>query len=127
MALVAGQRAAIAAALRDRNVLGALTASAALLAINWGLFIWATLNGHLLQASLGYFINPLVSVALGVIFLGERLRRWQLVAIVLAAAGVVRLAWTGNDVPWISLALAGTFGVYGLVRKVAPVAALAGS
>ena len=127
MTAITGQRTAIAAAIRDRKVLAVLGLSAALLAINWGLFIWATLSGHLLQASLGYFINPLVSVALGVIFLRERLRRWQLVAIALAALGVGRLAWAGAGVPWISLALAATFGVYGLVRKLAPVAALAGS
>ena len=127
MALVSGQGRAIAAALRDRKVLAALGASAALLALNWGLFIWATLDGHLLAASLGYFINPLVSVALGVLVLRERLRRWQLAAIVLAALGVGRLAWATGGVPWVSLVLAGTFGVYGLLRKVAPVAALAGS
>ena len=127
MAVVTGQGPAIGAAVRDRRVVLALATSATLLAINWGLFIWATLAGHLLQASLGYFINPLVSVALGVTFLGERLRRWQLIAIVLAAVGVILLAGAGDGVPWVSLVLAGSFGSYGLVRKVAPVAALAGS
>ena len=127
MAAITGQGPVIRAAVRDRRVLLALATSATLLAINWGLFIWATLEGRLLEVSLGYFINPLVSVALGVAFLGERLRRWQLIAIALAAVGVVRLAWAGDGVPWISLILAGSFGTYGLVRKLAPVAALAGS
>jgi chloramphenicol-sensitive protein RarD len=127
MALALDQRPAIIAALRDRRALAALAAGATLLAINWGIFIWATLRGHLLQASLGYFINPLVSVALGVGFLGERLRPGQLAAIAIAAVGVLRLAWTNDGLPWISLALAGSFGVYGLVRKTAPVGALAGS
>ncbi len=127
MAAVTGQGPAIRAVVRDRRAMAALALSSTLLAFNWGLFIWATLRGHLLQASLGYFINPLVSVGLGVVFLGERLRRWQQVAIALAAVGVGRLAWAGDGVPWISLALAGTFGLYGLVRKTASAPALAGS
>jgi chloramphenicol-sensitive protein RarD len=114
------------AALRDRRALVVLAAASALLALNWGLFIHATLGGHLLQASLGYFINPLLSVALGVVFLRERLRRLQLVAIALAAVGVAWLA-VGAGPPWIALTLAGSFGIYGLLRKTAPVAALAGS
>jgi chloramphenicol-sensitive protein RarD len=126
LAAIMGQLGAAVAAVRERRALAVLAATSVLLAFNWGLFIHATLGGHLLQASLGYFINPLVSVALGVIFLGERLRRLQLVAILLAAAGVAWLA-VGAGPPWISLALACSFGVYGLLRKTAPVAALAGS
>lgn len=126
LAIAMRQLPVIQAALRDRRTLGILASASALLAVNWGLFIHATLGGHLLQASLGYFINPLLSVALGVIFLGERLRRLQLVAIILAAAGVAWLA-LGAGPPWIALALASSFGVYGLLRKTAPVAALAGS
>jgi len=89
--------------------------------------VWATLGGHLLDASLGYFINPLVSVALGTVFLRERLSRLQWVAIVLAAAGVGILTWRAGRVPWVALALASTFGLYGLVRKIAKVDALVGS
>jgi chloramphenicol-sensitive protein RarD len=126
LTVATGQRGAVRAALRDRKIVLTLAGSGALLAFNWGLFIWATLSGHLLQASLGYFINPLLSVALGVIFLRERLRRLQLVAIVLAAVGVAWLA-QGTGPPWIALTLATSFALYGLLRKTAPVAALAGS
>ncbi len=121
-----GELPAVRAAVRDRRLLATLAGSALLLAVNWGLFIYATLGGHLLQASLGYFINPLVSVALGVVFLRERLRRLQLVAIALASVGVVWLA-LGAGAPWLSLGLASTFGLYGLLRKTARVEALAGS
>jgi chloramphenicol-sensitive protein RarD len=127
-ALVAimGQTREVAAVLRNRRAVAVLAVAAALLALNWGLFIHATLNKHLLQASLGYFINPLLSVALGVIFLRERLRRLQLLAIVLAAVGVVWLA-LGAGPPWIALTLASSFALYGLLRKTAPAPALAGS
>ena len=127
LAAIMGQLGPARAALRDARTLAVLAAAATLLAVNWGLFIHATLGGHLLQASLGYFINPLLSVALGVVFLRERLRRLQLAAIVLAAAGVTWLALGASGPPWIALALASSFGVYGLLRKTAPVAALAGS
>ena len=103
--------------LKQPNLLIKLTISAAFLAVNWFMFIWAINNDHLLDASLGYFINPLFSVALGVIFLGERLRKWQKFAVSLAVIGVlIQLAIVGS-LPIISLALAGTFGIYGLLRK----------
>ena len=114
-------------ALRDFRVLGTMAVSATLLAINWGIFVWATVRGHLLDASLGYFINPLISVALGTLILRERLSRLQWIAIMMAAAGVALLTLRSGRVPWIALALAGTFGIYGLVRKTAPVDALVGS
>jgi len=126
LAAATGQLGAVRAGFRDRRIVLTLLGTGALLATNWGLFIWATLSGHLLQASLGYFINPLVSVALGVGFLGEKLRRATQLAIGLAAVGVVWLA-AGVGVPWVALALAASFGTYGLVRKVAPVPALVGS
>ena len=126
LAAVARQGPAIRAAVRDRRVLAVLALSSTLLAFNWGMFIYATLSGHLLQASLGYFINPLVSVGLGVVFLRERLRPLQRIAIVLATIGVLWLA-AGAGPPWISLGLAASFGLYGLLRKTAPVEALAGS
>ena len=99
-----------------RNVL-LLSAGAILIALNWLIFIYAVSSGQTLQASLGYFINPLLSVALGMIFLGERLRRGQWFAVLVAAAAVVNLALRGAGVPWIAVSLALSFGFYGLVRK----------
>ena len=107
----------VQAILRQPGLMLKLTGTAILLATNWLLFIWAVTNDHILDASLGYYINPLFSVALGVMFLGERLRRWQLVAVVLACTGVLVQLVTLGSVPVISLALAGTFGLYGLFRK----------
>ncbi|KQT31240.1 hypothetical protein ASG29_14820 [Sphingomonas sp. Leaf412] len=113
-------------AARGRTLL-LLAASAALIAINWYVFIWAINSGHALSASLGYFINPLVNVALGVAVLGERLRRLQGVAIAVAAAGVLVMAVAGGvGVLWVPLALATSFGTYGLVRKVVAIDALGG-
>jgi chloramphenicol-sensitive protein RarD len=122
-----GQGPALRSALRDARLVGVMFVSAALLGINWGIFVWATINGHLLDASLGYFINPLVSIALGTLVLRERLRRLQWIAIALATIGVALLTWRLGHVPWISLLLAVTFGLYGLVRKTARVEALVGS
>ena len=98
-----------------------LTISASFLGVNWFMFIWSVNNDHLLDASLGYYINPLLSVALGVIFLGERLRPWQIFAVALALVGVVIQLIMVGSLPVISLALAGTFGIYGLLRKQMPV------
>jgi chloramphenicol-sensitive protein RarD len=100
--------------------------SALLLGCNWFTYIWAVNSGHIVDASLGYFVNPLVSVLLGVLFLGERLRSWQGMAIGLAAAGVILLTLAYGTFPWIGLALAGTFGLYGLLRKTAPLGSLEG-
>jgi len=94
-----------------------LLATTVLIAVNWGLFIWAVNSGHILQASLGYYINPLVSVLLGLLVLRERLSRAQGVAVALAALGVAVLALSVGSLPWVSLALAGSFGLYGLLRK----------
>jgi chloramphenicol-sensitive protein RarD len=124
---VAGEWRALRSALRDVKLVGVMALSGFLLAINWGVFVWATTNGHLLDASLGYFINPLVSIALGTLVLRERLRRLQWIAIVLAAIGVALLTWRAGRVPWVALLLAGTWGLYGLVRKTARVDALVGS
>jgi chloramphenicol-sensitive protein RarD len=115
------------AAAKDRRTLGVMAISGALLAVNWGTFVGAVATGHLLDASLGYFINPLVSVALGTIVLREKLRRLQWLAIALASAGVILVAAQSGHAPWISLVLAGTFALYGLVRKTARVDALVGS
>lgn len=112
--------------LREPRSLGLFTASASLLSINWLIYIWAVNNGHVIEASLGYFINPLVNIMLGYLLLKERLRRMQWVAIALAALGVAWLAWQAGTVPWIALALAASFGGYGLMRKTAPLGALEG-
>ncbi|MEO8155997.1 MAG: EamA family transporter RarD [Rhizobacter sp.] len=112
--------------LRQPRVLATFTASAVLLSINWLTYIWAVNSGHVIDASLGYFINPLVNVLLGYTVLHERLRRLQWGALALAAAGVVWLAVLAGQPPWIALALAATFGGYGLLRKVATLGALEG-
>ncbi|AOW77296.1 chloramphenical resistance permease RarD [Colwellia sp. PAMC 20917] len=103
--------------LKQPRLLAKLALSATFLLVNWFLFIWAINNDHLLDASLGYFINPLFSVALGVIFLGERLRKMQKFAVALALCGVLIQLVALGSLPVISLALAGTFGIYGLLRK----------
>lgn len=112
--------------LRQPRMLGLFAASASLLSINWLIYIWAVNNGHVIEASLGYFINPLVNIMLGYLLLKERLRRMQWLAIMLAAIGVAWLAWQAGTVPWIALALAASFGGYGLMRKTAPLGALEG-
>ncbi|KWX05919.1 transporter [Hydrogenibacillus schlegelii] len=100
--------------------------AAVLIAVNWGVYVWAVTGDHLIEASLGYYINPLVSVALGVLVLGERLGRRQWAAVGLAAAGVVLFALEVRGLPWISLALAFSFGFYGLVKKTLHLDALTG-
>lgn len=101
-----------------------LTIAAALVSVNWLTFIWSINNGHVVEASLGYFINPLVSVLMGIAVLGERLRRRQWIAIGLAAAAVLVLAIDYGRVPWIAVVLAATFGTYGLVKKLADAGAV---
>lgn len=103
-----------------------LSSTGILVGCNWLLYIWAVNNDHLLQASLGYYINPLVNVVLGVIFLRERLRQPQILAVLLATAGVLYLTIHHGVFPWISITLALTFGFYGLIRKVVPVSSLVG-
>ena len=94
-----------------------LTVSAVLVTINWGVFIWALQNDRIVETSLGYYINPLVNIVLGGVFLGERLRRWQVLAVGLAILGVVNEIVSVGVLPWAGLALAFSFGFYGLVRK----------
>jgi len=103
-----------------------LTLTTALVSCNWLLYIWAVNAGYMLQASLGYYINPLVNVLLGMVFLKERLRRPQMLAVVLACAAVVYRTVSFGELPWIALTLGFTFGLYGLIRKVAPVSSLVG-
>lgn len=97
-----------------------------MLAANWLVFVWAVSNDQVVETSLGYFINPLLSVVLGVVVLGEHMRRVQWAAVALAALGVAVLTVDLGTLPWVSLALAGTFGVYGLVRKTSAVGSLDG-
>jgi chloramphenicol-sensitive protein RarD len=111
---------------RQPRVLGSFVASAVLLSANWLVYIWAVNNGHVLDASLGYFINPLFNIMIGYLLLKERLRRAQCYAIALAAVGVGWLTWQAGTVPWVALLLASTFGAYGLLRKTAVLGALEG-
>ena len=94
-----------------------LALSGTLIAFNWGLYIWAVNAGHVVETSLGYFINPLLNVVLGVVVLHERLNRVQWISVAIATAGVLWLSINYGSVPWIALALAASFGAYGLIRK----------
>ena len=113
-------------ALRQPRVLVLYATSATLLSVNWLIYVWAVNNQHVLEASLGYFINPLVNVLLGVLVLRERPRPVQWAALTLAAGAVLWMSWHTGAPPWIALALALTFGVYGLIKKTAPLDALEG-
>ncbi|HSL44083.1 MAG TPA: EamA family transporter RarD [Anaerolineales bacterium] len=100
--------------------------AAVLLSVNWLIYVWGVNAGFIVETSLGYFINPLISVLLGVIFLRERLRNLQWLPVGLAAAGVIYLTITYGRLPWIALSLAFSFGIYGLVKKLAPLGSLYG-
>lgn len=105
---------------RRPRVLLTFTLSGTLLAVNWYTYIWGVNNGHIVETSLGYFINPLVNVLLGFVFLKERMRPAQWLALSVAAAGVLYLTFNYGSFPWIALTLAFSFGAYGLLRKTAP-------
>jgi chloramphenicol-sensitive protein RarD len=122
--VVVRQWPAVIALVRDRAKRRYLALSALLIAGNWLLFIWAVAHEHVLQASLGYFVTPLLSVLLGRLVLGERLRAHQWLAVALAGAGVTWLVVGLGVVPWVALGLAASFGSYGLVRKIANVRAI---
>jgi chloramphenicol-sensitive protein RarD len=113
-------------ALRQPALLARFTLSATLLSLNWFLYIWAVNSAHVVEASLGYFITPLVSVLLGRVALKERLRPAQRLAVALATAGVIWLTLSAGAAPWIALGLASSFGLYGLMRKLAPLGSLEG-
>jgi len=117
---------AVRAALADRALCRRLAASAALICGNWLIFIWAVAHDRVLEASLGYFITPLLNVALGRLVLGEILGRVRGTAVLLAAVGVASLVWQAGIVPWVALGLATLFAGYGLIRKMAPVGAVPG-
>ena len=103
-----------------------LALSGTFIAFNWGMYIWAVNAGHVVETSLGYFINPLLNVVIGVLVLRERLNRVQWVAIAIATAGVLWLTFHYGSFPWIALTLAGSFGLYGLIRKVVAVPPIRG-
>jgi chloramphenicol-sensitive protein RarD len=111
-------------AARGKRTLAAYLLAAVMLAVNWGVYIAAVTSGHVVEASLGYFINPLINVLLGATLLRERLRPAQWAAIGLALCGVVCLTVYYGGVPWIGLVLAFSFGLYGLIKRLAPLGAL---
>ncbi|MDB9517286.1 EamA family transporter RarD [Roseofilum reptotaenium CS-1145] len=108
------------------KTLAILVGTAALISLNWGIFIYGVNTDRVLEASLGYFINPLFSIFLGCVFLGERLSIWKLIAVILAIVGVGNLIWELGQVPLIAIGLTITFGLYGLIRKVAALKAIPG-
>jgi len=112
--------------LLDLKTLGIYAAAAVLISINWYLYVWAVVHGFVVEASLGYFINPLFSVVLGLAVFRERLRAFQWLPIGLAALGVLYLTVNFGSLPWIALALAVTFGLYGVIKKLAPLGSLFG-
>jgi chloramphenicol-sensitive protein RarD len=124
---VQGRWAEVKRAIRSRKTALTLLASGVCVATNWSIYIVGVLSGKLLSVSMGYFINPLVSVLLGVLFLRERLRLWQIVAVLFAFGGVLYMSLGLDEVPWISLALAFSFGLYGLLRKTVGVQSIPGT
>lgn len=126
--LITGRRRwpAVIRQLHTPGTVPALAMSAAFISTNWVVYIWAVNSGRVLEASLGYYINPLVTVVLGVLFLRDPLTRRQKIAVALAGMGVIVLVVRARQVPWVALALAVTFGFYGLIRKRARVDATAG-
>ena len=124
--LVTKRLDALAALFRDRRRALYAASASVLITINWGTYIWAVNSGHVTESSLGYYINPLVSVALGAIFLRERMDKWTAWAVGVAAAGVAAASLMMGSLPWISLVLATSFGLYGLVKKKAGLEPLTG-
>lgn len=123
---ITGRWRELAGVLRSRRQLLPIVASSLLIGLNWLIFIEAVNTGRVLATSLGYFLNPLVNVLLGVVFLGERLSGGQRIAVAVGSAGVIVWAVDLGEAPWIALSLAASFGLYGLVRKVASVTPLVG-
>ncbi|MBN7797416.1 EamA family transporter RarD [Parahaliea mediterranea] len=121
-----GRLSDLGATLRDPRRMATLTLSTLLIGSNWLVFIWAITNARIVDASLGYYINPLINVLLGVVFLGERLRALQLLAVALAATGIAHELWQFGRLPLVALYVSLSFGFYGLVRKRAPVESLTG-
>ncbi len=115
--VLSGRLSRLRAVYRQPGVLLALAASAVCIGVNWVVFIWAVTHGHVLDSSLGYYITPLLNVVMGLVFLGERLRRLQWLAVALAALGVAIMIGAYGTIPWVALTLAGAFAFYGLIRK----------
>ncbi len=111
---------------RNRRAMGIFVLTATLLGANWLIYVWGVNAGHIVETSLGYFINPLVNVLFGVIFFRERLRGGQWLAIIIATAGVLYLTFSYGALPWIALSLAFSFGFYGMFKKKSPLNALEG-
>jgi chloramphenicol-sensitive protein RarD len=126
MTAAMGRSAEVARSLRDRRRALTFVATTLLISVNWLLYIWSVNTGHLLEASMGYFMNPLVTILLGVVFLKEGLDRLQAFAVALAAVGVAWMVVAHGRLPWISLALAISFALYTLLRKQACIDAVAG-
>jgi chloramphenicol-sensitive protein RarD len=121
-----GRLATVQSVFRNKKLLGTLALTSVLISINWGLYIWCIASQQLVEASLGYYINPLVSVALGVVLLGERMTPLRLAAVGLATIAVLLQTFTLGHFPWIALTLAFSFGLYGYFRKTAPIEAVEG-
>lgn len=124
--LLTGRWGEVVAAVRDRGTLIRVTCSGLLVGFNWYLYIWAVNTGHVLETSLGYYINPLMNVALGCVFLRERPSRLQVAAICLAAFGVLWMVAGYGRFPWVALTLAGSFSLYGFMRKTVRVESIPG-
>lgn len=124
--LLRGSAGSLLLAFRSPRLLFLSALSGSILAANWYVFVYAVNHDRVVEASLGYFINPLLSVALGGIFLGERVRPWQGVAIAIALSAVAYLTWSLGEVPWIALSLAVSFAFYGLLRKTSALSSLQG-
>ncbi len=116
-----GRTGDLKSAFRQPGTLLILAVTATLISINWGVYTWAVAVGRTVETALGYYINPLVNIVLGALFLGERFNRSQLVAIALAVAAVLLLTVHAGGLPWVSLCLAFSFGMYGYLRKIVPV------
>ncbi len=127
VALIATRKlGSLVALFKDRRRLPFAVAASVLITINWGIYIWSVNSSHVMDSALGYYINPLVSVGLGAIFLRERMDRWTSLAVGIAAVGVAVASFMMGGLPWISLVLATSFGFYGLVKKKAALPPLVG-
>lgn len=112
-----GQLKGCIQALKDRSNIVRILCATILITINWGLYIWAVTSGHILESSMGYYMNPLIVVVLGVVILKEKLNIWQIVSLIMAAVGVCIITISYGQIPWVSLMLALTFALYGLMKK----------
>lgn len=126
LVIVFRQTTVVLRVLKQPKVLGIFLLSAFMIGLNWLVYLWALVNQHILDASLGYFINPLLNVFIGRLVLKERLNITQFIALCSAAVGILWLAIPAGQIPWIALILAGSFALYGLIRKLAPMSALSG-